>query len=62
MGANCFEFSIREFLPCTAAGFFPMLGPVSTAGELWSGVTVHVGVTVHWHCSQVTVHTPKANY
>ncbi|GKV01816.1 hypothetical protein SLEP1_g14338 [Rubroshorea leprosula] len=26
---------IREFLPCTAAGFFPLLGPVSTAGELW---------------------------
>ncbi|GKV07129.1 hypothetical protein SLEP1_g18931 [Rubroshorea leprosula] len=24
-------------------------------------VTVHVGVTVHQHCSPVTVHTTRAN-
>ncbi|GKV07189.1 hypothetical protein SLEP1_g18988 [Rubroshorea leprosula] len=26
--------SSREFLPCTAAGFFPLLGPV-LAGKFW---------------------------
>ncbi|GKV10838.1 hypothetical protein SLEP1_g22149 [Rubroshorea leprosula] len=33
-GQIALNFRSCEFLPCTAAGFFPLLGPVSTVGKL----------------------------
>ncbi|GKV44460.1 hypothetical protein SLEP1_g51643 [Rubroshorea leprosula] len=35
--------------------------PASVLANFGSAVTVHVGATVHRHCSPVTVHTPRAS-
>ncbi|GKV45255.1 hypothetical protein SLEP1_g52364 [Rubroshorea leprosula] len=43
--SGCSCFVVREFLPCTAAGFFPLLGSV-LAGKFWFPIVLLVSTEI----------------